>query len=282
MQEDLFKFIFVCGAERTGTTLLERILCTDSSVVPVVGELPVVAALLTCVKAAARQFDFFYRDYLASPAALEEVALAGIQAVARGIAERHPGHRTLVIKSPHLTPHVLELSRMFPAAPIVVLRRDPLDAVTSLHRVAERARSGNGHLGLVKAAEDIRTLTDRFLNFYMPLMTMAGTKPESVSYVSFEDLVQAPEREIGRLGATLGLQLRPPEASDLSLESSYLAEADRPYWSEHYRRPVTDKVVGVHKSLLEPADTALVLERSWRYREWAGYGNTEGKHSAGT
>lgn len=159
-------------------------------------------------------------------------------------AERS-GKRRVGEKSPHHCRHVESIARLFPEAKFIHILRDPRDVVASLKRVPW---SQGSHLTLARGwkriLEDHRRL----------LREMPGDQYTGVSY---EDLVFHPERELGRLCAFLGEELRPEMLNFHERRDRGFAEREAA-WKGGTMRPINASSIGRYASDLSPREIAGV------------------------
>ena len=184
--------IFVMGLPRTGTTLVEQVL-TSHSEVSDGGELDLLRLLVHDVGNA-------------SYSALEGyVQKAGASSLARLwdhlVGERFP-HPGRVVDKTTDTPRKLGIAAsVLPEAPLIWLKRDPLDCAWSCFRTAFMAG--------IRWSNDLRDmafyfqLEDRLLARWQQILG------ERLLVVPFEELVTEPERWIRAILAHCGLAEEP-------------------------------------------------------------------------
>ncbi|MEO1494999.1 MAG: sulfotransferase, partial [Pseudomonadota bacterium] len=196
--------IFVVGSPRSGTTLVERLLCSTGAAAPM-GEVATLNNI--CVAAtntdrereqdAAISYHRWVRRW--RPAAFTEAANLYLSDIARRAGGTCPA--LFVDKMPGNILHLGGLALMFPRARIVRMHRDPLDTCVSLYM----GRFGAGHKYTARldwAASAWLTYRDAG-DFY------TGVIPNPVLDLCYEDLVTNPKTETKRLFAFAGLEWSP-------------------------------------------------------------------------
>lgn len=267
------RLLLITGAERSGTTFLQRLLVSSRQVVPVVGEFPLLPSVLYSLGLADDQFSFFYRDYLGNRQLLWRRGGDMLRGLVNDVFDRFPDRSVLAVKAPALGEAYADFSRVFPRSETLVVFRHPLDAIASLKKVAGRARAFQSHGSLAARRDDIAFLTERFLGAYTPFV---GSGPgERTTFIRYEALAANLPAAIPVLKDRHALSgLRADLASDAD-RSEYISkerpEAHRAFWSEGYRSgPLTSRI-GSFAEVLSEDETKLVRERTKAYCEWCGY-----------
>ncbi|WP_404366717.1 sulfotransferase [Sphingomonas sp. MMS24-J45] len=188
--------IFVLGMPRSGSTLLEQILASHSQVEGL-SELPDITALAAQVRG---QGGDTYPQSLADlpPAAFAELANAYLE---RTRPRRQTDAPHFVDKFPGNFLHIGLIHLILPNARIIDVRRHPLACCVSLFKQGFAAGQGYSY--------DLADL-GRYYADYVALMAHVDVVlPGRVHRVSYEALVDAPERELRALLEHVGLAFEP-------------------------------------------------------------------------
>lgn len=218
------KPIFVTGMPRSGTTLVEQIL-TSHSTVKGLGESAI--PLRAAYKVIAHKTGFHALSAL-PPAAVTSIGTAIVQAVAqRGVAGGTYTDKTI-------TSYMIAglLKHLFPDAVIVFVRRDPRDIGWSIYRNYFRTGSHGYSNDLADIARQIKTV-DQMVAFWHAQM------PGLIEQIVYEDLVRDPEPQIRRLLALCGL---PWEDACLHPERNTRAVATLSI--DQVRQPIGPQAIG--------------------------------------
>ena len=183
--------IFIVGLPRSGSTLVEQILATHSSVQGA-GELPDLPQVLA--EESRRQgkpFPQWVGDAQASDWA--RLGRRYLERTARWRRERP----IVADKLPNNWIYIAAIRAMLPAARIVVCRRDPLETCFSCYR--QRLDSSNGY---TRTFEDLASF---WRDFDRSVTRSAALYPEYVREHSYEALLSQPETQIRELLDFCGL-----------------------------------------------------------------------------
>lgn len=265
--------LFLVGCDRSGTTLLRRML-TQAPALHIVHETGFVPDLAERKAdygdfSTARQRWFFLRDIQRYPATTKTTGwvpfsadLDDVEDVERALREAAPmsyadacrllyqtaatsvGAARWGDKTPAYVHHLPELARMFPAAVFVHIVRDGRDVSRSLVRAG-------WHATIREAAERWRAS--------VVAARRAGRSLQAGRYVEmlFEDLVMAPEETLRGLCARIGVAYTPDmltyhdaDAQDLPAEHQHLYRKTR--------QPVDASRAGSWRTEAAPTDIADV------------------------
>lgn len=229
--------IFVCGAFRSGSTLLEQIL-GGHHLVTNGGELQLLPRALA-------------RHGIRSPFTLLDAAQSTIDRVAEqyleDVARLFPDGERITDKYPDNILYLPLLRRLFPGAKIVVTERDPIDNGFSIF-----ATYISTPLGYATSLPDIGT----YLRGIRRLAREAvAAEPAAVYRFVYEDLVASPEATTHAVFSFLGLEWQPEV---LNFHERTNAVQTESVWQ--VRRKLHSRSVGRSASygtLLKPLQAAL-------------------------
>ena len=182
--------IFVTGLPRSGTTLVEQVLSAHSGV-DGGDELGIVRLLEQEVGGKSRHAFDTWRETAASPDGLRSL-------YEHLLAQRFRGTGRVVDKTLNLSRYLGLITTLFPAAPIIWLRRDPLDCAWSAYRT-----------WFLRGIDWSWSLTDISTHFkiedelFVHWTNMLG---ERILVVDFAELVTEPRQVISRILDHCGLR----------------------------------------------------------------------------
>jgi hypothetical protein len=216
------RVIFIIGPQRSGTTLVDQILCSHPAIAGG-GELPFLPLMRHALG-----------DFTAKPVAayLQRQRAAGAGDPWAEVRDRYfalgderfgPGSRfTDKLLSNHFRLAVIRCA--FPRAPVICLRRDPLEVAWSCWRA-----NFNIHSAWNSSPEWLA----RYLASYERVINYWSTRfPGWILEVNYAHLVSAPEQEIPRMLAHCGLSDHPatrsPHLAQRSVSTSSFAQVREP------------------------------------------------------
>jgi hypothetical protein len=251
------RLIIVTGVRRSGTTLVNHVLCHSNGQKTLAEAQPLTQLLDAfdwCEGNYERMTADFFRgvpDYLGFRA---EVCRRFVERTWQTLGEP----ATLVLKNPELALHADRLAAMFPACRIVACVRDPRDQVASELEVQDRRRAaqgaGRGH------ERGAAAFADEYLRYLEPLLELADAEPARVHWLRYEDLVGWTPATLAGLAAFTGIDVgryQPDQA--WAVPEAYLARlAQRPSASSAYGKSISRERIGAYRDRLAPDEIAVV------------------------
>ncbi len=242
--------IFVTGPARSGTLMLQGLICNHPAVARPLAECFYLTGLIHAYEHARRIFDIHTYDYFADRGALMLFHRDRVlQPYLDHLAEA-AGPGLVVQKSPELLVLARELAELFPGAPIIVTVRDLRDIVASqATRMAAKGEKIDGEAVCRQALDGLGRVA-----------AVAGLLPDQVTFVRYEALAHRPERTLGRAFRALGLA--PPDRPALAWDHQRDPQRNES-WSILDGRPPAPTSVGRHTE----SEPALVRTAEARARE---------------
>lgn len=268
--------LFVGGINRSGTTLLQSVLCADSTTNPLLHEASYLRNVLDAYDVGKIKFEEHGRYYFDSVDDLREFTAEWARAFIARVRRRYPQAATVVLKYPPLTPRFPALAELLPEARFVVVVRDPRDVAASLVAVGERLRAGGDPEGQT-LPRDMTRLGSLYMQCYAPIFSCPDPEFRArLTVVRYEDLVTKPDEVVRQLRAATGLaldQFQPAGNWQNNRIDLGDLRASRNAWvSDLWGRPVSDGRVGQFRNLLSAAEIATIEQicrpamESFQYR----------------
>lgn len=259
--------IVVGGYLRTGTTLVQQLLCSAPGTNPLVGEAVYLLAYVENLNRTRRVFELHGKDYFADLADLARFTAGQLEAFLARTAARLGDPPHLVLKHPHLTPYLPQLHFLAPDLVFVVVVRDPRDTVASALQAGAR--------GAVEfAGADARTIAQRWRATYaMALGPKLPAYRRQLALVRYEDVVVDPVAALAPVARLTGLDLRGVAGAASSGRVDFDSEARvaDPLTSTLYGQAPVASRVGRWRETLSPADAHSVEAACGDLMDQLGY-----------
>lgn len=264
--------VVVCGARRTGTTLLAAVLSTGPNVPAFPGEAGLLVPWISSYRWALDHFES-----RALPFFDDRDALA---AYFRNLLDQFHDHcrtrfspaSTVIFKSPELSLVFDDAYELMPDARFVVIARDPRDQVASEFAVTRRRlkqpadaehAAGRRFASMISFARRVElhqivklrrfgALARRYVAYYAPILDHLRGRSDRILLVHYEDLVDDPARVVEQLEAFTGLDLSEydPTRDWQSLGDSYWAYGVSADDTPHYGKSVERSRVGAYREAM--------------------------------
>lgn len=254
------RVICIVGGARTGTHLLNAVLCSSPEVTPLLTESAPVAYLIHAYRQTLAHVDMYPGVHFDRS---DEILRLYAQPLAAFIEHLRVRHRrpVVVLRQPALAREAVHLDDLLRAgdqdAIFLATVRDPRDAVTSM-LAWEEVRTSRGRPLITPGDDRPRALAAWLLSFYPHLLEPDRAR---VHFIRYEDLVSDTAATVGALAETTGLSLEPRARWDagpvrFSREVPHIGEAV----TNLFGAPISAASMGAWKGRLDPQEAAAVLE----------------------
>lgn len=208
-------FLIIGGCPRSGTTLLQNILCSASSTNPAIGEVGYLYHLVEAYYSTKVDFESQGRYFFNSLEELRQFSATQINVFLNHVRAQYPNASHWVLKYPLLSRYFPDLFELVADLKFLITIRDPRDTIASLIQVGDRMKQQN-QIRHRTALFTQRNMAD-YLNFYISAYARMWnhSNPElkqKTRYLKYEYLVNNPQKAIRDLAQFTGLAL---ELTDL-------------------------------------------------------------------
>ncbi|MDP6515658.1 MAG: sulfotransferase [Alphaproteobacteria bacterium] len=248
--------IFIGGVPRSGTTLMQSILCADRTTNPMLGEPFYFRKIVYAYKQTKQEFARRGGGFFGDPDKLRQFSADWVSRFLDQVRANHPGVDNLVIKEPLLTRHFIEVAELLPDARLVVMVRDPRDVIGSMIRVAERmGTKGTVPNNMAPAlARDLDILCESVNSYYRELLRYrAPGVRRNLCFVFYEAVVGETMEALDKIRAFTGLELsdyRPEHDWNRNGAGFAPPDPDDPWPSALWGRPITAAPIGEYRTTL--------------------------------
>lgn len=269
-----YNLILVAGAMRSGTSLLQHVLCSSPEANPFIHGCRYLTSQIAIFAQYAGGDRLYVKDYLGGP---EGLLAFSRDIVERLLAETHrrlgePKH--LVLKNPELASYLPHATVLMPQARFVISVREPKDTIASMIGVGEKHRAKGVTSFLARSGRDIEQLCRSYRGFYQPVLqaleASPGTFKKRVHLSSYEALIGDTERTVERLSRFCGMTLEP---ETMGAEGQWRSKVDRsgdelyshPRWSAYVTGlsggPISEASIGRYREVLSKTEADLIDAR---------------------
>lgn len=188
--------VFIVGQPRSGSTLLEQMLSSHSTV-EAAGEVPFLGRDTGNALRQMTGQTFPQGSSELTGAQAEQLAELYLQR----LQERAPGARFITDKLPANYQSVGWIHRLMPHAKVIYLQRDPLDLCFSIYR--NHFRAAEPYFNTLVEIGHYQVLHEQVMRHWQQVL------PGFVHTLRYEDLVAEPERELSHILDFCGLNWEP-------------------------------------------------------------------------
>ncbi|MEM6334682.1 MAG: sulfotransferase [Planctomycetota bacterium] len=199
--------LVVTGARRSGTTLMQQVLCSAPTASPQFAEARVIAKLLELYDWGIEAYERNNQWYFNGQDDFADFVQQGVDRVLANLRGRFPDAHTMVLKAPAFHDCLEAAARFIPDSRCVICLRNPFDQTLSEHEVELRKIDSERKRRRREGKRDFHKLAKAYLRQTQPALAFAAAHPQRAIVSKYEDLVGAPEREVERLAAFTGLDL---------------------------------------------------------------------------
>ncbi len=257
---------FVGGINRSGTTLLQSILCSDKHTNPLIHEASYLRSIVDAYISGQQKFDEHNKYYFSSIEDMRDFTAGWAGAFLDKIRARYPEAKHLVLKHPPLTsrfPVIYDLLSAIGEEPyFFVIIRDPRDVVASLVQVGERLRK-KGEVEGNTLPRDMTILGNYYMQTYMPALSYQNQDYQKrITIIKYEELVSNSQAVIQNICQASGLALNEfNETEDWkSDEIDYddLKKNNNAWLSDLWGKRLSNSRIGRYKEILKPDEISLL------------------------
>lgn len=252
---------------RSGTTLVQRFLCTAPDVNDFVPEVRLLREMVSLYKTSMTLGAAALEPYFADADACTHYFAACIGDLLQATRDRHNPQGALVLKNPELAMIFPELAQLRPTAKFLIVVRDPRDCVASMKSVAERARAAGQTPPMPEMANGAAGMATLYLRYYANVITSPLIRePDRVLFIRYEDIVTSPAAAEATLSRWSGLEFRLD-----AIASATAGDDGSIFGSSLYGRPISKEAMGSFRNRLDSAEIATVESVTAKFMETFGY-----------
>ena len=273
-------YVFVGGSQRSGTSIMQQLLCQSPLANPYVYEASYVRLLVNVHRTSRDSWSKNFESYFGDRQGLYQFNSLIVRAFLEH-ARQHLNQCThLVLKEPHLTMVWPDLFELVPDARFLLMIRDPRDIVASLIEVNQRHQASQ-QLPADGDGRDIADLCRQVIAFYAPALNCQdpGFKRQ-LGVVIYENLVTNPQQTLADISAFTGIDFTDvdttatPKSGHVDTKQLQSEQTYAPWLTSLSGKPVSETRIGNHRRILQPAEIAEVEEHCAALMASFGYQST--------
>jgi|SaaInlStandDraft_3_1057020.scaffolds.fasta_scaffold06390_4 protein-tyrosine sulfotransferase len=272
------KSIFIGGSQRSGTTMLQLLLCQCEQVNPMIHEAQILYAYVQAYRIGKSRFNIDGKDYFRDENAYLEFNRRWFEDFIESISGMYSGLQYLVLKNPRLTRNFVELAELNDDMLFIVIVRDPRDVIASMIQVGHRLYKydQSDTQAQLYMSRNISEMSKFFLSFYLPLFTEQASEMRSrLRIIRYENLVQNTSSVLLELGEFCGLNLSDIESAQVMDTGNFSLDKRTEYskaWnSGYYGKAVDSSRIGRYKQELTQNEIAEVEKKCADFMLQFGY-----------
>jgi len=264
--------ILICGAPRTGTTLVQNILCSSPKVNPLINE---VEPLKNISQSFQSMLDLWEKgkssDYFSDRSEILNLAYQSIDHFIKLVKKRSQVER-VVLKLPSLSPYIPFLSEVLKERlHVIVLFRNPIDVIASMKVWGAKSKERSiNHPFFDASIYDLSLYLMQFYGFSMKLNMSSGS---SFFTVKYEDLVTNPNSIISDLSSSSALDLSTYNPLDKWQVQNYFNSTYdfKDSITSLYGRPITPESIGNGTRFFSYDQCKEILSYTYKFSKSFGY-----------
>lgn len=240
--------IFIGGYARTGTTLIQGIICSDEKAFPVTKESSYFRCLISPYEYGKRIWGIHTNDYFDTLYDFKKFHKELINKYLNHIRDRWGHDKQIVQKEPTMTLYFPEILELVENSLFIVMIRDPRDTISS--QIVRHTESiGENY------KRNVQGLLNEYFNRYNRLLTNKQIFDNQLLFVQYEQLINQTDLVLDRLRKFTGLKL----AID-PREDTWAAKRDlnNESYSPLDGKPLSNKSIGNYKNILTDQEISLI------------------------
>tara|TARA_Y100000590_G_scaffold459008_1_gene614968 strand:+ start:1643 stop:2482 length:840 start_codon:yes stop_codon:yes gene_type:complete len=270
--------VFICGCMRTGTTILQRIICSAEDLGNMKGECFWITDQMDSFQQLQNNFVNRLADYFKNENEYENYTKKLIENFILRDCANDKTNRP-VYKNPELTFHIPTLVKWFQFSDIVISIRDPRDTICSFIEIIEKHNKNNISSRLSKIGRDIDILCDHYFFYYKKFFKDFNYLKNKCLVIKYEDIVNKNDKTINYLseGLSVKIDLKSDDVlkskinNSISYNKNLRESFSSAFWSDEYLEKINNKKVGIFKKKLDVEEIRIIENKFQDFNNFFKY-----------
>jgi len=266
---------FVGGCMRSGTTMLQAVLCSTEDTNPLIHEAKYVTLLANLHRYEQEMLESHLSHYFDDPGELKNFHAEQMQRFLQHTLKHFHPAAHLVLKNPEMTAMFPEICELVKDAKFIVSVRDPRDTIASMLAVTRRQTELGQVSNLTQMAGDLKKYAAHFNWYYAPLFSSGNSDlREKLLIVKYEDLVADTEATVNAMAEFTGLPLQDFDAAQpwrTLVEFSEEKLTAGTFYSKLLGKPLSKDSIGNHARAFTKEDIQIIEQACRPFMETFRY-----------
>ncbi|MDE5082628.1 MAG: sulfotransferase [Trichodesmium sp. St18_bin1] len=258
-------YFFIGGCPRSGTTLLQNIICSNTKVNPLIGEIGYLYHLVNAYSTGKIDFESQSKYYFSDLEELRNLSAELVNKFLKHIWKRYTNTTHIVLKYPLMGELFPDIYELVEDVKFILIIRDPRDTIASLINVGNKMAIQGEYRHLTPMFTE-RKLSE-FIEFYRRAYASSWNYKlvsfqTKVAYIKYEHLVLNPTVAIQELqdftGLNLSSSIKDAKWQRSQINYSQLSDAEKPWYSELYGQGISSKSVGRYPQVLRQEEINFI------------------------
>lgn len=259
------------GSQRTGTTLLQSILCSDQLTNQFIGEASYFRALIDSYLVGQNEFEASEKYVFKSLAKLQQFSRHMLESYLKVLSDSHPSAQHFILKEPHLSFYFSIIFQLLKEVKFLIMVRDPRDTLASMLQVKNKLIAQNMSHFFVQAS--FIQLIQHYNSFYQHTLGIENSSFQvKCLYIKYEDLVSFTDATLNKVRLFTGLPLKVFNKKEpWTEEASNSFQTPSAWVTPNYFKGINTDSIGLYKKTLKASELYQIQQECRWIMDKFGY-----------
>ncbi|MFT5139306.1 MAG: hypothetical protein ACI9H8_001521 [Lysobacterales bacterium] len=252
--------IFIGGSQRSGSTILQKLICTANECHPMIGECWFLLHQLSAYQNQINNYDVLLEDYFGRRENFDQFTRNILSRFFDETRKNLSNPHTLVMRHPGITTQFPILGSWFENARFIINIRDPRDTIASIVKVNEQHKREGVKSGQSRLGRDMNLLTQYFKRNYLNTFDINSPIRDRTLFVRYESLMKDVSKECAKIAGFCSLSFDDNKINSLGQVKTNTPHMNpdirkkehsgAAFWSDLYSEDLSTTRIGKHKEIL--------------------------------